>query len=262
MSGTTPGFVIEVSWEGNICPYCGQESDLNGSMCGMCNKLMMTVVLPICKDLLYNVGQLKKLTSEKSKKEAETNKEAVQELEIHQVLVQFPYDFAKRTVRFRKALDTEGVWFSHLVAYCFIKHLRTGRELAPPMIVCDPMYSIIRQQVFDFLQKEKPDPETCEAFDNVYHIPEAGDDAYFVIQSMVAELERLKRLKIVRPKTTCSKCGKEISTGKSICPDCERDEALNNRLAISSGMPQPLIQPGNPSESPGKQGGMHWRENE
>lgn len=255
MPGKAPGFEIEVAWEGNICPYCGQEADPNASMCSMCHKQMTTVVLALCKELLYNAGQIKKFTSDKSRKEADTTKEAVQELEIYRILDQFPYKLAKRTIRFRKALETEGVWFSHLVAYRFISHLRSDKRIAPPMLICDPTYQMINKQVFDFLQREKPDQETSEAFNNVYHIPEAEDDARAVIGEMIAALERMKRLKIARPKTQCQRCGKDMSSGKSICSECEKDEALNNRLAISSGMPQPLMHPHESTSSGERPGG-------
>lgn len=249
---------IEVVWEGNVCSFCGQESNPNSRMCDYCMKNMTTVVLALCKELLYNAGHLAKLNP-KEKKQKGTSKESVQELEIFRVLDQFPYELAKRTVRYRKALETEGVWFSHMVAFRFISHIRSDRNLAPPMVVCDPMYQIVRQQVFDFLQNEKPDSETCEAFNNVYHVPDAEDDGRAVIQDMIGELERLKRLKIARPKTTCSKCGKEMTTGKQVCEECERDDALNARLAIFSNSPPPLIQT-EPHKSSVRSQGMHTRE--
>ena len=129
------------------------------------------------------------------------------------------------------------------------------------MVVCDPMYQMIRQQVFDFLLNESPDEDTCEALLNVYAIPEAEDDARTVIGEMIEELERMKRLKIARPKTLCRVCGKELDTGRIICDECEKEEALNNRLSISSNMsgdPPPLVD--EPSGSSDRARGMHWRE--
>ncbi len=259
MAGESQGITIDVVWDGFICPYCGQERNQNAKICSMCQKYMTTVVLALCKDLLYNSGQMKKIVSKNRNRPSEENKESVQELELHRVLDHFPYAFAKRTKTFRKALETEGIWFSHVLAFRFICHLRADKYLSPPMIICDPMYQMVRNQVYDFLQIENPDEDTCEAFNLVYNIPEAEDDGRAVILDMIDELERLKRLKITRPKSHCTKCGKEIQNTRPLCADCEKEESLNNRMTIASGSPQPIVNnQENPSQSV-KMRGMHWR---
>ncbi|MBN2326331.1 MAG: hypothetical protein JXR73_04190 [Candidatus Omnitrophica bacterium] len=257
MDNGIEGFVIDVAWEGSICPYCGQERNPDRSICDMCFKQMTTVVLAICKDLLYHTGRVKQFSSPKNQEK--DSGEAVQEMAVYKVLDQFPFDFAKRTSQFKKSLETEGVWFSHLTAYRFIRHLRSDPNVAPPMILCDPMYEIVRQQVYEFLQNPDPDEDACEAFQNVYNIPESSRDARAVINNMIEELERMKRLKIARSQTNCRVCGKELTTGKAICRECEREEMIKNRMTISSsGTPQPLL-PSESEEEERSNRGMHWR---
>ncbi len=242
MLGNAPEVEIEVVWDGSICPYCGQERLENIPYCKMCSKNMTSFVLAICRDLLYSAGQTKKL-DKTAKEDLKTEKEAVQEMELFNVINKFPYNFAARCQRYNKALKSEGVWFAHMVAYRFIDTMRAEKNLSPPMIVCDPMYQIVRDQVYDFLQNPAPDKDECEAFENVYNIPESRDDGAAVIHSMIEELERIKRLTIARSKTKCQGCGKELTTGKTKCDDCLKDEALDNRRSIASGVPAPLTQP-------------------
>ena len=242
MLGNTPVVEIEVVWDGDICPYCGQERPGNIQYCNMCSKQMTSFILAICRDLLYSTGQTKQL-DKKLKEDLGTEKDAVQEMEIFNVISKFPYNFAQRCQKFPKALNSEGVWFSHMVAYRFIDTMRAEKNLSPPMLVCDPMYQMVRDQVFEFLQNPSPDEQECEAFENVYNIPESRDDGAAVIHLMIEELERIKRLTISRSKTKCQGCGKELTTGKTKCEDCLKDEALDNRRSISSGTVAPLTQP-------------------
>ncbi|MGC9326528.1 MAG: hypothetical protein ACP5I1_02740 [Candidatus Hinthialibacter sp.] len=255
-------FAIEVAWEGDICPYCGQERDPDRLICGMCFKQMTTVVLAICKDLLYQTGRVKFSSSHKNKEDQKSG-ESVQEMAVSRVLDEFPFYFAKRTAQFKKSLETEGIWFSHLTAYQFTRHLRSDPNVAPPMVLCDPMYEIVRRQVYEFLQNPDPDDDVCEAFQNVYNIPESSQDARFVINDMIEELERMKRLKIARSQTTCRVCGKTLTTGKTICDECLREESLNHRMTIfssdlSSETPPALLPDESDKEEPTKPK-MHWR---
>ena len=123
MVDETTNIDIEVVWEEPYCSYCGQERTGASKMCVMCQKHMTSVVLALCKDLLYHAGQLKKLSKD-DQKDKSTSKDAVQELEIFRVLEHFPFQLAKRCQRFRKALDTKACGFRTFGVSFSLSHSR------------------------------------------------------------------------------------------------------------------------------------------
>lgn len=253
--------ILEIEDTGySTCSHCGQEVPPTMAFCKMCDKYMNTAVLPICRAFLAkSQNEITDLRSQtKSELDKLQDKSSLREVAIGKVLERFPFDLAARTSKFQKALDTEGVWFAHVCSFLMIKNLRPlGTE--PFEIVKDPLYKMMREELYDFLHKgEKSlDRDKRETILNIYSIPKSSLDGRKVILNMILQLERQEKLQIYREKNKCVKCGAECATGTMYCTECEDAETLKNRQAISSTMPAPLIQPQQPPIA--KMTGMHMK---
>lgn len=239
------------------CPYCGQVMDRN--LCKPCVKEMEGVVLAICRQLLMHEGRAKIQKRDEKTKDAEG---AVKELEIVDVLDRFPYELAKRTSQFPKSLNTDGVWFSHVVAYQFVLSLRNAHDLAPAMVAGETMYQTVRKQVYDFLAEGESgfSDETRDFIDNVYSLKNEDLDTKKIILAMAYRLEEMGLLKIVRPKTNCVSCGKEMTDGKQLCEECEKEQTMDMRLSISAKLGKPIIGKETKEETSSPIGrGMHFK---
>jgi hypothetical protein len=176
------------------------------------------------------------------KKEKTGEEQNIREVAIARVLEEFPFKLAERTRRFEKALLSEGVWFAHVVAYCMIKHLRRDKDLTPEELIREEMYLMPRDQFFEFLSKpiRAIDEAKMEMTMGFYFIPQSALDARRIVFLMLLELERSGRLKIVRPKTNCVKCGVELQGNEYICAQCRDAEIEETRNAILSNIPPPI----------------------
>ena len=237
---------IEIVTDVECCDYCGQPRLPASSFCKMCQTHQYAVVYGIIRELLIVSGN-KILDDLKNAKKGDANADpaAIQEISLGKVLDTFPLRLAKRCGRFEKALLTEGVWFSHLVAFWMVRFLRKEKGWPITRMVLDEMYFYTRDQVFDFLKKgEKSlNPDSIETFQNFYKIGDEGKDARSVIFSMMLQLEKEGRIKIVRPRSHCFRCDAEFSGPGGLCPECRKDDSMDSRLAISSGMePPPILQ--------------------
>lgn len=251
---------IEIEETGTACcKNCGQEIHPTLPHCKMCEKHMNIVILPICRSFLAKqkneVADLKSQT--KGDIDKLQDKSSLREVAIGKVLERFPFDLAARTSKFQKALDTEGVWFAHMNCFLMIKNLRPlGTDVNS--LVKDPLYKMMREQFYAFLHKgEKSlDKDSRETIMSVYTIPKAKLDGRKVVLNMIHELEQQEKIQIYREKNKCVKCGEECETGQMYCTECEDEELLKNRQAISSTMPAPLLQPETPAAP---RSGMHLK---
>ena len=237
---------IEIVTDVECCEYCGQPRLPVSSICQMCQTHQYGVVYGIIRELLIVSGNkiLEDLKNSK-KGDASTDPSKLHEIALSKVLDAFPLRLAKRCGRFEKALLTEGVWFSHLVAFWMVRFLRKDKKWPITRIVLDEMYFYTRDHVYDFLKKgEKSlNPEAIESFQNFYYLSEADRDARGIIFTMMLQLEKEGRIKIVRPKSHCIRCDAEFAGPGGLCPECRKDESLDTRLTISAGMdPPPLLQ--------------------
>ncbi len=228
--------LIQPVSRGKECPFCGQKCHPAKMLCDMCTKHMNTMVLSICRNLLMKVD------TKPEKPDKTKPQENIREVAIAKVLEDFPYKLAEQTRRYEKALRAEGVWFSHLVAYCLIKDLRKNKETTPFELLQDLMYIMPRDQFFEFLKnpKKNEDQDYLEMIFNFYFIPQASLDARRAVFMMLLELEKSGRLKIIRPKTNCVKCGAELSGHQYICDACKEKEIEETRDAIVSNVPPPI----------------------
>ncbi len=245
--------ILDIALEEEGCPFCGQMLD-NG-FCKSCYSHMDNAVYHVCREMLIKKGNVSN---------AATDKEAYRkprEVAISELLDEFPFTLAKRIRKFNKLLKTEGVWFAHLVAYTMVKELRKDKDFPPLKLMHDEIYSMVRDQMYEFLRtfKEPVDEETRETVMNFYSIPSAELDARKVIHQMINELEREGKIKIDRGKSLCSKCGDEIDAPKTMCETCEEEEKLNARMTISSAEMPPLSAGEKEKPSPLRHGGMHVR---
>jgi uncharacterized OB-fold protein len=248
---------IEIISEMECCDYCGQPRLPAQKICKMCDTNQDGVVFGVCRELLIVAGEMiqKELKNKKKGEKAD----GIYEISLSKVLDDFPLDFAKRTAKFERALKTEGVWFSHLVAFWMIRNLRSEKKWPITRVVLDEMYFYTRDFVFSFLKKGERGftPENLESFYNFYSFPNGQNDARRVIYAMMLELEKKGRLKIARPKAKCMTCGKEISGSGTYCEECKNEQSLDVRMAITKGSdPPPLLQPTEPKPD---RSGMHIR---
>ncbi len=251
---------IEIDESGlSPCRNCGQEMIATLPHCKMCDKHMNTSILPICRSFLTkNQREITDLKSQtKGDMEKLQDKKNLREVAIAKVLDQFPFDLSAKTSKFQKMLDTDGVWFAHVNSFLMVKNLRPlGTDIKD--LVKEPLYKMMRETFYDFLKKgEKSlDQEARETIMNVYRIPKSNLDGSKVILNMIQELERQEKIQIYREKNKCIKCGAECETGQIHCTECEDEEALKNRQAISSNMPAPILQPQQPVS---RSSGMHMK---
>lgn len=250
---------IKLDHIGSECKNCGQELMPTMQYCKMCNSQMEICVLPICRSLITKTKEdiIDLKSQAPSSSEKLQDKTRLREVAIAKVIDRFLFDLAARTSKFQKALDTEGVWFSHVCCYLMMKNVRP-LGIEPADIAKDPLYKMMRDTFYNFFSKgaKSLDKETRETILSVFKIPRANLDGSKVLLNMIFELERQEKLQIYREKNKCAKCGAETAIGQIYCTECEDQETLKNRQAISSTMPAPLVQPSTPAA---RQTGMHMK---
>ena len=245
---------INVFHEHQPCPNCGQKLSFKYPCCLMCHEHMHGAVLAICR-LLLN----KSLRDFKANQLSEKEEGDLREIALSKILAEFPFELARRTTKFRRSLETEGVWFAHLNAYCMVRDLRPS-DWSPYDVVLDKLYVMMRNEWFDFLGKGERflDANQREALESIYTNPTASLDGHRVILNMIMELEKEDVLTIIRPKAHCGSCGKEIPSGQALCRECEDAAVLENRQKIVSGLSSPAPHPA-PEPSSDSSEGMHFK---